>query len=181
MRIEPAGNAALELEGAHWSFATDFYGRPGVSEACLMLQDGIGADVSLLLFVLFLAREQRAILDPVDLEELDGAIADWRREVVWPLRSIRRRMKSGPYPAPHPASRHLLEEIKAAEIHAEQIELAAAARWFQSRPRAISASSIDIGAVLDGLVGFFALRCGAPEARHRPEVRAALKALADAI
>ena len=87
--MEPASDVCLRLEGPQWLFAVDLYQRPGVSKACLLLQDLLGADISLLLFVLFVAEKYRTMLDPSELESLDNVIAAWRCEVIWPLRSIR--------------------------------------------------------------------------------------------
>jgi uncharacterized protein (TIGR02444 family) len=173
-------DGVLDLEGAHWSFVVDLYQRPGVSRACLLLQDVLGADVCLVLFALFVAREHRAILNKGSLEDLDRAIADWRGEVVRPLRAIRRRLKTGPMPAPDPATHALLQQIKAAEINAEQIELALLARHFHRRGHAVSAETIDVMTVLDGIVVFFAAQ-GETSAADVPEIRAALRDIAHAV
>src|SRR5258707_13596754 len=44
-----------------WRFSLRFYARTKVSAACLALQDEAGADVNLLLFLLFLAEHQRQV------------------------------------------------------------------------------------------------------------------------
>ena len=179
--MDAAGNASLDLQGAHWSFAVVLYQRPQVSAACLALQDDLGVDVCLLLFALFVAKERHTLLERNDLESLDAAIADWRREVIWPLRCLRRRLKSGPQPAPATATDGLLQRIKSAEIEAEQIELAALARHFGQRPRSAGALEVDIASALDEVVGFFATRTGATEAVASPQVRTALRDLACAM
>lgn len=121
------------------------------------------------------------MLERADLERLDSTIAAWRNEIIWPLRSIRRRLKTGPDPAPGSATYPLLQQIKAAEIHAEQIELAALAQQLDRHSLAGGGSAVDVAAVLDQLVAFFAERSGRlPESRS-PEVRAALKTIADAV
>ena len=40
-----------------WDFSLAFYAMPGVADACLQLQDGCGADVNVLLFLLYRARD----------------------------------------------------------------------------------------------------------------------------
>jgi len=40
----------LDLDNALWRFVLPFYGRAGVSPACLTLQDKIGVDVNIVLF-----------------------------------------------------------------------------------------------------------------------------------
>jgi uncharacterized protein (TIGR02444 family) len=172
-------NGGLQLEGPQWAFALRFYARPEVSEALLLLQDRAGADVCVVLFALFIARSHCAVVDDADLADLDAAIVDWRREVIWPLRSLRRRLRHGPSPAPAAATQALLQRIKAVEIDAEQIELAVLAQRFHGRPR--GADDVDVAAMLERLVGFFAARCATPAAGSSSEVDAAIKALAGAM
>jgi uncharacterized protein (TIGR02444 family) len=179
--METVNNPILELEGPQWAFAVDLYRRPAVAAACLLLQDAIGADISLLLFVMFAAEIHRTGLERADLENLDNAIAAWRREVIRPLRTIRRRMKTGPEPAPAAATEALLQQIKVAEIRAEQIELAALAQWFDRHLRTGATAPVDRVAVLERLTAFFAARLDSPQEGHSQEVRAALKTIADAI
>ena len=179
MQTPSEGN--LPLEGPHWAFALDLYQRPGVTEACLLLQDTAGADVTLLLFVLFVAEKHRAVLAPADLASLDAAIAPWREEVIRPLRSLRRCMKSGPAPAPGPATEPLRDRIKTAEIHAEKIELAVLVRWLALHPQKTDTAPIDIAAVLDRLAAFFAARADRPSGSRSPEVQNALDAIARAM
>jgi uncharacterized protein (TIGR02444 family) len=180
-QMRSAGPLPLELEGAQWSFALSLYGRPGIADACLLLQERLGADVCLLLFALFLAREHGAVLEASDLESLDCAIANWRREVIYPLRSVRRRMRSGPQPAPGPATEPLRQQIKAAEIRAEQIELAALAHMVDMRALTRSASPLEPAVLIDRLAGFFAARCDNSKLRDCPEIRVAMKTIAGAM
>jgi uncharacterized protein (TIGR02444 family) len=114
--MEPCDSTCLQLEGPQWSYAVDMYRRPGVARACLLLQDMLGADISLLLFVMFAAEKHGSVFERADLETLDNTIAAWRREVIWPLRSIRRRLKTGPDPAPALVTEALLQQIKVAEL-----------------------------------------------------------------
>ncbi len=79
-------------KSAFWTFSLDLYGRPGVKEACLSLQDRRGLDVNIILWALWLGSSGKA-LDHVLLAEAETAIADFRREVVWPLRTARRHLR----------------------------------------------------------------------------------------
>lgn len=112
---------------ALWTFAVDVYGRAGVSEACLELQDDHGADVPVLLFALWLAARGVA-LDASDMTRVEATVGPWRAEVVHPLRVLRRQLKDGPPPAPGPRTEDLRNAIKAAELSSEKIELAQLAR-----------------------------------------------------
>jgi uncharacterized protein (TIGR02444 family) len=169
----------LPLEGPHWTFALEFYQRPDVSEACLLLQDTAGVDISLLLFVLFVAEKHCTRLDQPAFTALDQTIAPWREEVVRPLRSLRRRLKSGPVPGPSSTTEALRDRIKSAEIHAEQIELAVLAQWLDRHPP--KAAPVDIVVLLDQLVTFFAGRVGRTSDVRSPELQAALDAIVRAM
>lgn len=122
-----AGAAAGDAAGDLWRFVLDVYGRDGVAAACLGLQDRRGQDVCLLLFALWAGAARGRRLDGEDLGRLRAAAAPWHAEVVRGLRAVRRRLKSGPAPAPSPATEALRARIQAAEIEAERIELAALA------------------------------------------------------
>ena len=75
----------------HWSLA--FYRDPTVAEACLTLQDQHGADVNVVLVLLWQASLGAAPFAAGEVAALDAAIADWRAEVIVPLRSLRRALK----------------------------------------------------------------------------------------
>ena len=77
-----------------WSFSLQVYGKPGVAEACIALQDGLGLDVNLLLYCCWHGRAHRK-LDEAALRHAMAAVEGWQREVVQPLRAVRRRLKSG--------------------------------------------------------------------------------------
>jgi uncharacterized protein (TIGR02444 family) len=95
-----------------WTWAVDFYGRPGVGQACLTLQDGSNVDVNLMLLLLRLANLGYAV-GPADIRALDEAAASWRHEVVEPLRALRRKLK----PMGEDATRKL---VQAAELESER-------------------------------------------------------------
>src|SRR5690606_3017000 len=115
--------------GDLWTFATRAYAEPGVAEACLRLQDEAGADVCLLFAALWSAACGPGLLGPEDLDALDDLVAPWREQVVRPLRQARRWMKAAGHD-PDP----LRDRIKAAELAAEERELATMARWLGRLP-----------------------------------------------
>ena len=138
----------LHLDGPHWSFALRVYRQPGVAEACLMLQDHHGVDVNVLLLALFAAVDRGILLDRAALEEVDRLVRPWRDEVVVPLRQVRRRLKSGPMPAPDAQTEALRNAVKAAELQAEQIEEALLACWLESRAAGRTDAPIDLQEVV---------------------------------
>ena len=79
----------------------------------LHLQDHHGADVCLLLFLLWQAEDGRAF-DIAAITRIDASIASWRDGVVRPLRAARRAL---PHNAP------MRPRIKAEELAAERLQL----------------------------------------------------------
>jgi len=112
-----AGEAGL------WDFALRLYGASGISEACLLLQEESGVDVPVLLFAAWLSARNRVLTD-AELRRVDERIKGWRKDVVQPLRAVRRRLKDGPYPAPSEETEALRNGVKAIELQSEKIELA---------------------------------------------------------
>ena len=105
-------------DSAFWRFSLRFYALPDVAPACLALQDEANVDVNLMLFLLFLAENGRAITRD-DVARLDESIAPWRTGVVEPLRAIRRRLKSGIGEMPSEGLRNMVKKI---ELEAERLE-----------------------------------------------------------
>lgn len=104
-------------------FALSLYGREGVSQACLLLQEEAGVDVNILLFAAYMGAACGTPLDGATVTEARTRLGPWHREIVKPLRIIRRRLKDGPYPAPDARTDKLRDKIKAIEIESELIEL----------------------------------------------------------
>ncbi|QTL02194.1 TIGR02444 family protein [Aquabacter sp. L1I39] len=104
-------------------YALVLYAREGVSSACLLLQDATGLDVNLLLFAAWRGAVLRQAIGRDDIAVAHARVADWHGEVVRPLRAVRRRLKTGPAPAPSDRTAKLREKLQALEIAAEIIEL----------------------------------------------------------
>jgi uncharacterized protein (TIGR02444 family) len=121
-------------EAELWNFANSFYGMDGVADACILLQDRLGVDVVLLIFAVFAALRHGLVLDADDIAAADCTILGWRTEVIEPLRRLRRRLKSGPAPAPS-ATQQLRGRVKELELEAERIELATLAGKLSGFPR----------------------------------------------
>jgi uncharacterized protein (TIGR02444 family) len=108
---------------ALWRFALTVYQKPGVSDACLLLQDRYGCNVTLLLFAAWAGAEQGVVLTADEMAAAVGTVGAWHGEVVEPLRAVRRRLKHGPPPAPDVATGKLRARLQAIEIEAERLEL----------------------------------------------------------
>lgn len=87
-----------------WAFSLEVYGDEAVAEACIALQDRHGLDVNMLLFALF-AASRGTLLSSADIERLDRAVGPWRRNVVRPLRRVRRWLKEQAHAAEDAAAR----------------------------------------------------------------------------
>ena len=122
----------LDLDGPLWRFALQFYALPSVAEACLTLQDEAGLDVIQLLAATYADLILRRPLSVADVAELNRQTNEWRAATVLPLRDIRRFLK--PPRDGFPEERQLLRaKVKAAELLAEQIQLAMTAQWLDRR------------------------------------------------
>ena len=120
----PQPDPELPLDGPLWRFAARVYGRPGVAQACLALQQRFDADVNLLLFAAWLGAERGTPLPDALARRAQRRVDAWHEDIVRPLRAVRQRMKTGPAPAPCGATEALRDTLKAVEIGSERIELA---------------------------------------------------------
>jgi uncharacterized protein (TIGR02444 family) len=66
-----------------WRFSLKYYGQPGVSDACIALQDDCGVDVNLLLFLFWLASEWQELAAD-EVKKLDATIKSWSRKRFTP-------------------------------------------------------------------------------------------------
>ena len=64
-----------------WDFSLEIYRLPGVAPACLLCQDEAGADVNLILFLLWRA-VARCRLAEGEIASLDALVAPWREHIV---------------------------------------------------------------------------------------------------
>jgi uncharacterized protein (TIGR02444 family) len=105
-----------------WDFALAVYRCDGVPPACLHLQDQCAVDVPLLLAAGFAACTARRF-DRDAYDVLHYLADDWQQQIVSALRVIRRRLKTGPQPAPTITTESLRDKIKSAELAAEKIQI----------------------------------------------------------
>jgi uncharacterized protein (TIGR02444 family) len=122
-----------------WRFSLRFYRRPGVADACIVLQDRDGVDVNVLLFLLWLASDRRRIA-PADAVALYAKTLPWRDGVVAPLRTVRRALKGGSPLVEGTAAEVFRTKIKAIELEAERLQQEALYALAQSLATASEAS-----------------------------------------
>lgn len=103
----------------------------------MALQDDWQADVGLLLWLSWLEGEGRQ-LDATQLQRAQARIAPWQKQVIKPLRQLRRRIKKD-YPDRSETAEACRQAIKSAELHAEQRNLEELAlladSWFGTVPK----------------------------------------------
>ena len=110
-------------------FALAVHQGDGVPAACVLLQDRFDLDVNVLLLAAYAGAVRGQTLTPDSVEAVRAVTEPWQAEVVRPLRAVRRRLKSGPAPAPDPRTDEVRSTIAKAELHAELIELDELDRW----------------------------------------------------
>lgn len=109
---------------AFWDFSLKIYSSPEVQKACVELQDGSGVDVNVLLYMLWHAAQGRRLAD-ADARAVLDAIEGWRVDVVVPLRTARRNLKT-PGAALDPQGAEALRAIvKKAELESERLQQSA--------------------------------------------------------
>ena len=138
-----------------WNFSVETYQRPGVREACLGLQDDIGADVNILMYCCWRGR-----MAGEEIGALMAALAPWQLGVVSELRAVRRALKSmladlGEFSE---AAARLRKKVAALELEAEKLQQAMLARHAADH----SAGPPSPQAAADNLQHYFARLAKAP-------------------
>lgn len=127
-----------------WDWAVKVYGREGVSEACLQLQDYFDQNVCLLLWAAWCAETGRRP-DDEEYEAACDIARAWQETAIAPLRAIRRTLKKAIPDLDTEPREAIRAKVKAVELDAEhylllQLEELVASPTGAPRP------------VLDGLV-----------------------------
>jgi uncharacterized protein (TIGR02444 family) len=161
--------ASRAIDAESWAFALELYAEPGISEACLQLQNECGVDVMMLLMTAFAAVRRGIVLLPSDIAAMDAACRDWRERIVRPLRALRTILKSGPAPAPNEQTEKLRSSVKAAELSAERLQNEVLARWLaRQQPQSRAVQREDVISALRAVIDFaFQARGGTPSAAQR--------------
>ncbi len=123
-----------------WSFSLQIYKQPGVEEACLTLQDSIGADINILMYCCW-----RGEISNDEIKDLVTLIPSWQNEVVKGLRDVRRKIKQllSANCEPSRNIKELRGKVAALELESEKIEqtmLSSFAKNYSTGERSKSAS-----------------------------------------
>ena len=153
--MRPSGTAMTDTEPEFRRFALTVYACDGVPAATLFVQDRCEIDVNVLLLAAYVGAVRGCAFGADDLSAAHHRVAAWQREVVGPLRAVRRRLKAGPPPAPSPTTVTLRDRVKELELDAELLELDeltafVAARELTRAPgdagqRAVAAMTVVVG------------------------------------
>jgi uncharacterized protein (TIGR02444 family) len=126
-------DAATSAETPFWRFSLRFYRQGGVSEACIDLQDGYGADVNLMLFLLWLAADGRQV-SAAEVKTLDDSVRSWRNLTIVPIRDVRRKLKGAATLLEPGAQEAFRNKVKTVELEAEQLQQAGLYAFTRSGP-----------------------------------------------
>ena len=109
-----------------WSFSLKVNKRPGVEEACLKLQDSIGADINILMYCCW-----RGQMSNDEINDLLINFPSWQNDVVKGLRDVRRKIKQLLSTKHEPAQNiiDLRGKVAALELEAEKIEQSMLSRF----------------------------------------------------
>ncbi len=114
----------MEQSESFWDYSVRNYGKPGVADACLALQDRHGLDVNVLLFCCWFGCT-RGVMDEPLWERVLAFSEAWADNVVRPLRAVRTWMKHTGCTQPEISNdecMRLREEIKRSELKAERLQ-----------------------------------------------------------
>jgi len=118
--------SSSEAARALWDYATTVYSRPGIAESCLWFQDHCRGDVLIILFISWCSI-RGVLVDYQLLAQIEQTVSVWHRDVVAPLRGLRRELKRDSKGIVQETVFAFREKLKALELEAEHLELSALA------------------------------------------------------
>jgi uncharacterized protein (TIGR02444 family) len=113
--------ASTTQDSPFWRFSLGFYRQPGVSDACIALQDEAGVDVNILLFLLWNATLGRTLSQTM-VEQVEARIGPWRDATVVPIRALRRALRTPPPVVDPGAAEAFRTQVKRVELEAERLQ-----------------------------------------------------------
>lgn len=130
----------MAISSDFWEFSLEVYGRQNVAGLCLELQDKVGADVNIVLFLLWLGRQKLALKEGAGIDLILDCVAPWHKQIVQSMRTARREMKNWPVPDEGFRDR-LRADIQKLEIRSEQIEQSMLYELFETQSKEFIISS----------------------------------------
>jgi uncharacterized protein (TIGR02444 family) len=113
---------AEDEDFALWTFSLDRYGRHGVAETCLWMQQRLGVDVNIVLASLYADTQGKRLPKAVLRLISEEGPGEWHREVVVPLRLARTFLKSQLHGEDAGSIAAFRTRVKQLELDAEKLE-----------------------------------------------------------
>ncbi|HLH88685.1 MAG TPA: TIGR02444 family protein [Xanthobacteraceae bacterium] len=120
--MSSAESGPLPQSSPFWTFSLGYYRGAGVSEACLELQDNCGVDVNVVLFLLWMASSQQRQVGTDEVRRLADKVRPWQVDVIGPIRTLRRRLKSDAPLLDKGSAELFRTRIKAVELESERLQ-----------------------------------------------------------
>ncbi len=133
-------------------FSAQMFRKPGIADACLFVQERYGLNVNLVLFCVWVADCGGGSLTAEHLQEAWRRLADWHKQVIKPLRDIRRVSRNEALGIPEFLRDGFVPQVEAAEQEAERVAqyvLAEFARTLAVSAQAVSAQAVSAQEVND--------------------------------
>jgi uncharacterized protein (TIGR02444 family) len=114
--VQNSGKKILSSE-QFWLYSLNLY--PAIKEVCLQWQDNFGVNINLLLFLLYLDKQQQS-LNETQLQQLEDLLKHFSTEVTQSIRALRRTL-----PSPWLESdmqQPLRQQLLSTELAAEKLE-----------------------------------------------------------
>lgn len=127
----------MELQNPLWQFVLQIYSDAEIERSCLQLQNDHGVSINRLLFAAWLATQGRGYdsTHPA-LEEA----THWQQRVTHPVREVRYRVRAMREDAQPVAE--VYQQLRRAELAAEQQELALLWQMYDCLPRVQAGSTL---------------------------------------
>lgn len=114
--MQNSGKKILSSE-QFWSYSLSLY--PAIKEVCLQWQDDFDVNINLLLFLLYLDKQQQSLTE-AQLQQLEDLLKHFSTEVTQSIRALRRTL-----PSPWLESdmqQPLRQQLLSTELAAEKLE-----------------------------------------------------------
>lgn len=105
-----------------WEFALALYEVESVKQACLSIQARYGLSISLLLGAVWTGANGYGRLGATELETAIRRGMEWHREIIEPLRALRRRLRQHPPQGLERRTERLRHRLLEQELEAERVE-----------------------------------------------------------
>lgn len=105
-----------------WEFTLALYEVEAVKQACLSIQARYGLSISLLLGAVWAGANGYGRLGATELETAIRRGMEWHREIIEPLRALRRRLRQHPPQGQERQTERLRHRLLEQELEAERIE-----------------------------------------------------------